>query len=167
MADYLKLDGVAASEGVALGPAFVHLPTEPKPERQTIPKEALEEELQRFNRAVEAVVEELSQTAERLRGGGSQSEAAIFEAHAEMAEDPELHEGVEERVRNLLESPEAAVLSVGEEYAAMLAATEDEYLSARADDVRDVATQIATELIGAKEEKKVGLETLEDHRGLL
>ena len=39
----------------------------------------------------------------------------------------------------------------------MFAAMEDEYLSARADDVRDVATQIATELMGSR---SGGLETL-------
>src|SRR3712207_5536495 len=91
VADYVKLDGVAASEGVAVGPAFVHLPTEPEPERETIPKEAVEEELKRFREAVESVVRHLSETAERLREGGSEKEAGIFEAHAEMAEDPEFH----------------------------------------------------------------------------
>jgi phosphoenolpyruvate-protein phosphotransferase len=156
VADYVKLDGVAASEGVILGPAFVHVTSAPKPERETIPREAVEEELTRFRNAVEAVVRELSETAERLREGGSESEAGIFEAHAEMAEDPEFQSEVEERVRGL-ESPEAAVLAVGEEYAGIFAAMEDEYLAARADDVRDVATQIATELMGGR---KVGLETL-------
>jgi phosphoenolpyruvate-protein phosphotransferase (PTS system enzyme I) len=156
VADYVKLDGVAASEGVTLGPAFVHVTSAPKPERETIPREAVEEELTRFRNAVEAVVRELSETAERLREGGSESEAGIFEAHAEMAEDPEFQLEVEERVRGL-ESPEAAVLAVGEEYAGIFAAMEDEYLAARADDVRDVATQIATELMGGR---KVGLETL-------
>ena len=158
MADYVKLDGVGASEGVAVGPAFVHLPTEPKPERDSIPKEAVEEELKRFRDAVEAVVRHLSETAGRLREGGSESEAGIFEAHAEMAEDPEFQSEVEERVRGL-ESPEAAVLAVGEEYAGMFAAMEDEYMAARADDVRDVATQIATELMGGK---SGGLEALEE-----
>jgi phosphoenolpyruvate-protein phosphotransferase (PTS system enzyme I) len=156
VADYVKLDGVAASEGVTLGPAFVHVTSAPKPERETIPREAVEEELTRFRNAVEAVVRELSETAERLREGGSESEAGIFEAHAEMAEDPEFQSEVEERVRGL-ESPEAAVLAVGEEYAGIFAAMEDEYLAARADDVRDVATQIATELMDGR---KVGLETL-------
>ena len=156
MADYVRLDGVAASEGVALGPAFVHVPSEPKPERATILKEAVEEELTRFGNAVEAVVRELSETAERMREGGNESEAGIFEAHAEIAEDPEFQSEVEERVRGL-ESPEAAVLAVGEEYAGMFAAMEDEYLAARADDVRDVASQIATELMGGR---KAGLETL-------
>ncbi len=156
MADYVRLDGVAASEGVAVGPAFVHVPGEVEPERETIAKEEVERELERFRGAVEAVARELAQTAERLREGGSESEAGIFDAHVEMAEDPEFHSEVEERVRGL-ESPEAAVLAVGEEYAGMFAAMEDEYLAARADDVRDVATQIATELMGGR---KSGLETL-------
>jgi phosphoenolpyruvate-protein phosphotransferase len=156
MADYVRLNGVAASEGVAVGPAFVHVPRELKPERETISKDAVEEELGRFHSAVETVMRKLSETAERLREGGSESEARIFEAHVEMAEDPEFHSEVEERVRNL-ESPEAAVISVGEEFAGMFAAMEDEYLSARADDVRDVASQIATELMGGG---ATGLETL-------
>jgi phosphoenolpyruvate-protein phosphotransferase (PTS system enzyme I) len=50
------------------------------------------------------------------------------------------------------------VLAVGEEYASELAAMEDEYLSARADDVRDVARQIAAELMGGGAAE---LETLE------
>ena len=156
MADYVRLDGVAASEGVAFGPAFVHVPSEPEPERESITEEEVEKELERFREAVEAVARELAQTAERLREGGSESEAGIFDAHVEMAEDPEFQSDVEERMRSL-ESPEAAVLAVGEEYAKMFAAMEDEYLAARADDVRDVATQIATELMGGRQ---TGLEAL-------
>ena len=156
MADYLRLDGVAASEGVAVGPAFVHVPAEVEPERESIAKDEVETELERFKEAVETVARELEQTAQRLREGGSEKEAGIFDAHAEMAEDPEFCSEVEERVR-ALESPEAAVLAVGEEYAGMFAAMEDEYMAARADDVRDVATQIATELMGGE---RVGLENL-------
>jgi phosphotransferase system enzyme I (PtsI) len=156
MADNVRLNGVAASEGVAVGPAFVHVARELKPERESISKDAVEDELGRFKSAVEAVMQKLSETAERLREGGSESEARIFEAHVEMAEDPEVHSEVEERVRNL-ESPEAAVIAVGEEFAGMFAAMEDEYMAARADDVRDVASQIAAELMGGG---ATGLETL-------
>jgi len=153
----IKVSGVGASEGVTVGPVFVHAGGEPEPERERIPEGAVEEELGRFRGAVEAVVARLSETAERLRAAGSEEEAAIFEAHVEFAEDPELNSGVEERVRDL-ESPEEAVLAVGEEYAGVFAAMEDEYMAARADDVRDVASQIAAELMGRTEE---GLEALE------
>jgi phosphoenolpyruvate-protein kinase (PTS system EI component) len=59
--------------------------------------------------------EALGETADRLREDGGEGRAGIFEAYVEMAEDPEFHSEVEERVRNLT-SPEAAVLAMGEEY---------------------------------------------------
>ena len=154
----MKLTGVGASEGVAVGPAFVHAGPEPEPERQRIAADEVEAELARFARAVEAVAGNLAETAEGLRAAGSEDEAGIFEAHVELAEDPELASGVEERVRGL-ESPEVAVLAVGEEYAAEFAAMDDEYLAARADDVRDVAAQISAELTGRGPAALEALET--------
>ena len=50
-------------------------------------------------------------------------------------------------------------MAVGEEFAGMFAAMEDEYMAARADDVRDVASQIAAELMGSN---AAGLEALEE-----
>ena len=138
---------MGASEGVAVGPAFVHAAPEVEPERERISEEEVEAELERFREAVRATAKKLTETAARLQEAGSEEEAGIFEAHVELAEDPELDSGVEERVRGL-ESPEAAVLAVAEEYAAELAAMDDEYLAARADDVRDVAAQVSGELTG-------------------
>ena len=152
----MKLTGIGASEGVAVGPAFVPASGRPDPERDRITEDDVEAELQRFRDAVDTVAGRLSETGERLRASGSEDEAGIFEFHVEMAEDPELASAVEERIRNL-QSPEAAVLSVGEEYAAELAAM-DEYMAARADDVRDVAGQISAHLMGSGAS---GLETLE------
>ena len=143
----MKLTGIGASEGVAVGPAFVPQTGGPEPERHRITEDEVEAELQRFRNAVEAVVGRLSETVDGLRRSGNEDEAGIFEFHVEMAEDPELASAVEERVGNL-ESPEAAVLAAGEEYAAEFAAMDDEYLSARADDVRDVTGQISAELMG-------------------
>ena len=153
-----RIAGVAASEGVAVGPVFVHARRELEPERENISEDEVEEELARLQSAVEAVVKKLSQTAERLRKSGSEKEAGIFDAHVEMAEDPEFHSEVEQRVRSL-ESPEAAVLAVGEEFAGMFAEMEDEYMAARADDVRDVASQVAADLMGSK---AAGLEMLKE-----
>jgi phosphoenolpyruvate-protein phosphotransferase (PTS system enzyme I) len=152
----VKLTGIGASEGVAVGPAFVPASGRPEPERDRITEGEVEAELQRFRDAVETVAGRLSETGERLRASGSEDEAGIFEFHVEMAEDPELASAVEVRIRNL-ESPEAAVLAVGEKYAAEFAAM-DEYLAARADDVRDVAGQISAHLMGGGAS---GLETLE------
>ena len=143
----MKLTGIGASEGVAVGPAFVPATGKPEPERERITEGEVESELQRFREAVEAVAGNLLATGDRLRASGSEEEADIFEFHVEMAEDPELASAVEERLRNL-QSPETAVIAVGEEYAAEYAAMDDEYLAARADDVRDVTGQISAQLMG-------------------
>jgi phosphoenolpyruvate-protein phosphotransferase (PTS system enzyme I) len=153
-----RIAGVAASEGVAVGPVFVQAHGELEPERENISEDAVEEELGRFQNAVEAVVRKLSEMVDRLREDSGEGEAGIFEAHVEMAQDPEFHSEVEERVRGL-ESPEAAVLAVGEEFAEMFATMDDEYMAARADDVRDVASQIAAELMGGN---AAGLEALKE-----
>jgi phosphotransferase system enzyme I (PtsI) len=143
----MKLTGIGASEGVAVGPAFVPATGRPEPESDQITEGDVDSELQRFGKAVEVVAGNLSETGSNLRASGSEEEAGIFEFHVEMAEDPELASAVEERIRNL-ESPETAVLAVGEEYAAEFAAMDDEYMAARADDVRDVTGQISAQLMG-------------------
>jgi phosphoenolpyruvate-protein phosphotransferase len=130
-----------------VGPAFVPQTGRPEPERDSITEDEVEPEMQRFRKAVEAVVGRLSETIDGLRQSGHEDEAGIFEFHVEMAEDPELASSVEKRLEKL-ESPEVAVLAAGEEYAAEFTAMDDEYLSARADDVRDVTRQISAELMG-------------------
>ncbi len=152
-----KMEGVAASEGVAVGPVFVHDASELEPDRTSISEQEVEREVKRFEDAVPVVVQKLSETAEKMREEGNEDEAAIFDAHTELAQDPELADGVKERVNNL-ESPESAILAVGEQYAQMFANMEDEYMAARADDVRDVARQIAAEVMG---EQSGGLESLD------
>jgi phosphoenolpyruvate-protein phosphotransferase (PTS system enzyme I) len=154
----VRLTGVGASEGTVVGPAFVHVAGGLKPERENISGDEIDAELERFQEAIEAIVTKLSETRDRLKESAGEEEAAIFDAHVEIAQDPELFSEVEERVRNL-SSPEAAVLAVGEAYAEMFAGMEDEYLRARADDVRDVAHQIAAELMDRGAE---GLESLKN-----
>src|SRR5919112_235786 len=153
----MKLTGTGASEGIVVGPAFVPATGRPEPERTSIEEDQVAAELQRFEDAVETVAAQISETVDGLRASGNEDEAGIFEFHAEMAEDPELASAVEERVRNL-QSPEAAVLAAGEEYAAEFAAM-DEYMAARADDVRDVTGQIAGQLIGRTTAALEALET--------
>src|SRR5919107_127919 len=134
----MKLTGTGASEGIVVGPAFVPATGRPEPERPSIEEDQVAAELQRFEDAVETVAAQISETVDGLRASGNEDEAGIFEFHAEMAED--------------------AVLAAGEEYAAEFAAM-DEYMAARADDVRDVTGQIAGQLIGRTTAALEALET--------
>ena len=153
----MKLTGIGASEGVAVGPSFVPDTDRPEPERDRITEDEVEAELARFRKATEAVAASLAETGAGLRSSGHEEEAGIFDFHVEMAEDPELASSVEERVRKL-HSPEAAVLVAGEEYATQFAEM-DEYMAARADDVRDVTGQISAELMGRSNSSFAAMQT--------
>ena len=66
----MKLTGIGASEGVAVGPAFVPATGRPNPERDRITEGEVEAELQKFRDAVDTVAGRLSETGERLRRFG-------------------------------------------------------------------------------------------------
>jgi phosphotransferase system enzyme I (PtsI) len=142
----VRLEGVPAAPGLAFGPAFAHAPDDGV-RRGSINGSEVEEELSRFRDAVGRVVEKLGADEERLRAEGREEAAQIIAAHTELAADLELAESVEARVRDLA-SAEAAVLEAGEEFAGVFAAMEDEYMAARAEDVRDVSRQISAEISG-------------------
>ncbi len=142
-----ELKGLGVSEGAAVGPAFVHETRRSQVGRKFIPETAVEAEIERFQRAVGEARDDLVEAEGRLREAGDEERADILDFHLQMADDPELAVEVEERVRDL-ESPESAVLAVGDKYAEPLANSEDEYMAARADDVRDVVRRIAAGITG-------------------
>ena len=69
----MKLTGVGASDGVAVGPAFVPTTGTTEPDRTRIAEGEVETELQRFEDAVEAVAGELHKIVDRLRDSGNES----------------------------------------------------------------------------------------------
>lgn len=140
------LAGRPVSSGVALGPAFVvqarrrgHAvpagPTTPESERGRL-EEAL--------RTAERDLRDLAATVAQQLGP---EEAAIFEAHAMFAADPE----VAARAGSLIDggaTSEEAVQAAFDAFRDMLAASGDEYLAARATDVEDVCNTVLDVLAG-------------------
>lgn len=128
--------GIPAA-GIAAGTAFVF-----ERRASTAPSAATGDptaEKARFHAALEQAKRELGILA---------VENDIFAAHLEMADDPMLSEQVEERISEHCFSAERALNEVCEEVSGMLAALDDERLSGRADDVRDVCGRIRRILTG-------------------
>lgn len=128
--------GIPAA-GIAAGTAFVF-----KRRASAAPSAVTGDptaEKARFHAALEQAKGELGILA---------AENDIFAAHLEMADDPMLSEQVEERISEHRFSAERALNEVCEEVSGMLAALDDERLSGRADDVRDVCGRIRRILTG-------------------
>jgi phosphoenolpyruvate-protein phosphotransferase len=141
------LTGVAAAPGVARG-AWVHVRRRELPVGGHVAPTAVEAEQARLRAASNQAADDLMALSERVGAEGHDDEAAIFMAHAAMAWDPALIDTAAARIRDELEDGVAAIVAAGAQVAAMLAALDDEILSARAADVIDVADRIARLLAG-------------------
>lgn len=83
--------------------------------------------------------------------------AEIFNAQKLMLDDPELNTAVKAAVENDKVNIESALYETSEAFAQQLEAIEDEYLSARALDIRDVSSRCLRNLMGLQESPAEGL----------
>jgi phosphoenolpyruvate-protein phosphotransferase len=112
------------------------------------PPSDLEAEIARLHEAASAAAAASVALAEQVRRGGHDSEADIFSAHAAIAEDPELLDDADARVRGAGLSGAEAIVASARHVADDLRALPDELLRGRAEDVLDVAESIARRLSG-------------------
>ena len=140
----IERTGIGASPGIAIGPVYLHSSTLPDivPRRVENP----DEEVESLARAEEVVRERLEGLQE-LHGEGSE-EAEVIGAHLLLLEDPEFTGEIRSLIEGESLCAEAATVRVTEESAGMLEALDDEYLAARAADVRDVGTQLLRAVLG-------------------
>src|ERR671936_119 len=106
-------------------------------------------EQDRLRQALEHAAEQLAGLAEQTRARAGVETAAIFEAQALFAQDPAL---VDQALAAIDEEGLAstdAIESAAAEQAAILDALEDEYIRARAADIRDVGKRVASILRGS------------------
>lgn len=139
------LKGMPASDGIAIGPAFVYIPTQ-----LTVPVCAagsVNEEMNRFAAARECARIELQGLYEAIEKRAGKEEASIFEAHQEMLSDPALEGKIREFVE-VGQTAEQALVMATEELANLLAGMDDELFAARALDVKDVGRRILRILLG-------------------
>jgi len=139
------IQGVAASPGVALGPAYVLRPADISVGETRIDPSQVENEIGRL----EAAIAEAAAQLEALRKAAGEKEAGeILGAQILMLDDPGLTGAIESAVRDEKFSVEWAVQKATEQYAAMLDGLEDEYIRERAADVRDIGRRLIRVLKG-------------------
>jgi len=140
------ISGIPASYGITIGPAFVFDRAEIVIEPHTIEDPAAE--WLRFEKARKDTLSQLDEAYRVTMEECGEEEAEIFNAQKLMLNDPELINTAKSRVENELISIEAALYETTESFARQLEAIEDEYLSARALDIRDVSSRCLRNLLG-------------------
>lgn len=137
----LKLTGVPASSGIAVGPAFVLSDEVPDVPDVDSPKEA-------FLAATAAVSADLRSLGEQATAEGRSDAAEVLGAQALMAEDPMFVDAVHTALDEG-EALGAAIDRAASEIAEILSGLSDPYLAARSADVLEVASRVARHLAGA------------------
>lgn len=146
----MRLEGIAVSEGVAMGRACVWRRETPLLRQTAGPVESgdAEAEVLRLEKAREAVRKELQEEAARLGAWLGQAHAEILGVQEEFLDDPAFWPQVVRKVREEGLPAEAAVQRVSEQVAAMLAGLDDAYLRERAIDIQDVVGRLVRRLQG-------------------
>lgn len=140
------LNGIGASPGLAIGKAVHWRKEQPQTEIYTV--EDTDQEISRLETVIRSAKEQIAHLREVTKERMGDKEAAIFDAHLSFLEDPAYIDEMKNRIRDQKKNAEAICREVTDEMSNMLASLPDEYMKARADDIRDVGHRIHLLLAG-------------------
>lgn len=138
----MKILGIPASPGVAIGAAFVYEPPRQEISHEHIVPEQVAAEWQRLKSALHQARGQIADLRDATARRVGVDEAAIFDAHLLVLEDEELLKVMHTRISDDLENAEAAAWGAMQTYRGLLLEIDDEYLRARAADLNDIASRI-------------------------
>ncbi len=144
-----ELQGITASTGIAIGPAYIY-----RPETLTVERWAVDDpeaEWARFAEAVEQAKAEIGAIRSQAAAEVGEAEAEIFTAHQLFLEDPALLDRVRGQIEWEGSNAEAALAKAVAGYAELLRGMEGEIFRQRAADVEDVGQRVLRILLGVSE----------------
>ena len=152
----IQFSGKSVYKGIVLGPVRV-LRNQDDPVRRRKIEDA-EAEIRRVSEAGEKAKRELQMLYGRALEEVGEVNAAIFEIHQMMLEDEDYLESVHSMIRTEGVNAEYAVAVTGDNFSEMFAAMDDDYMKARAADVKDISNRLIRVLEGRGEDDLAAME---------
>lgn len=144
------LKGIAASPGIEIGKVFILKQQQPELRMSSIATDEVEKEHARFDNAIEASRQQLESITAKTETELGKDKADIFRAHLMILDDALFLNEVRERIRSHLIAAEHALSHVVDKYVAMFEGMEDEYIRARAADIKDIGDRLTRNLLGVQ-----------------
>ena len=144
------VEGVGVAPGIAIGTAMVFAGESFRAQRRRVDGDDAEEELARFERAVQRAERELNKIATFAREKLGESSAEIFHAQTLILRDPALHEDVAALIRDEHYGADFAAQTVLDRIRQRMAGSQSEYLRERANDLVDVQNRLLRNLQQSK-----------------
>lgn len=143
------LVGIAASDGIAIAPAY--LLTEPDLSFERIVGVDVEAEKSRLDAALAQAKTEITAIRDLALSTLGEHEAQVFEAHLLVLADPELTDQIKANIEANKVNAEAALKEVADMFIGIFASMEDNpYMQERAADIKDVSERVLAALLGVK-----------------
>lgn len=141
-----RLTGIAASDGIAIAKAYRFVQPDLSFAKTTV--HDIEAEQKRLAAALAKAEQELIVIRQQTLEKFSAEAAAIFEAHLLVVHDPELIGPINQKIADEAVNAEYALHEVTSMFVALFEGMDDEYMSARASDIKDVTNRILAHLLG-------------------
>lgn len=145
----LRYTGKSVYKGVALGSVVVLRKDDCQIKRDRI--EDVDAEITRVRAAAEKAKEQLGKLYDKAVKEVGETSAAIFEVHQMMLEDEDYLDAIDNIIQTQKVNAEYAVAVTGDNFAEMFAGMDDEYMQARAADIRDISNRLVRNLYGYEE----------------
>ncbi len=142
------LKGIAASDGIGIGKAFIIKPQTLSYNPRTVTD--TEAETERFNNAVDEFCGETEVKVEALRKNSENIDADIISGHISMARDPYMLDEVRRLIREG-KCAESAFETICDNFIAVFSSAEEDIIRQRAADMKDVKAGVLRCLLGIKE----------------
>lgn len=146
----MEISGISASSGIAIGPVHIFRQNTRTPELRTIQPGDVEREIERLELGKTLSVSQLekiySDTLEKV----GEEEAGLFEGQIEIVTDEDLTCEITGIIKNRLIDAESAVSLAFQDAISEVESLDDEYLRARADDLRDISRRIINNISGVE-----------------
>lgn len=139
-------NGKSVFSGIAIGRISVYKKGEQQVKRNKITD--VDAELSRFEDAKKTAIEQLQGLYDKALKEVGEANAAIFEVHQMMLDDGDYNESITNIIKSQEVNAEYAVASTGDNFSQMFAAMEDDYMRARAADIKDISERIISILSG-------------------
>ena len=141
--------GKSVYKGIAMGPIVVLKKNDYQVKRTRI--EDPEAEVKRVDTALEKSKEQLQRLYDKAVREVGEASAAIFEVHQMMLEDDDYLEAIQNTIRTEQVNAEYAVATTGDNFAAMFASMDDDYMKARSADIKDISERLVRNLSGQED----------------
>ena len=151
-----RFTGKSVYNGIAIGPIVVLKKKNGPAKQETI--ENPEVEVARVQTAIEKTREQLQMLYEKALEEAGESSAMIFAVHQMMLDDETFLDSVYNTIRTEHANAEYAVEMTGSSLAELFASMDDEYMSARAADIKDISERLVQNLTGACDEAGMAME---------